>query len=374
MIDVVWRTSIDPSGYSSCARSYVKALYSNKKVNVKVIVDSVARNINAVGIDPSDLLFFSSITVPFPPNGFLDVNHSVPDRMVFGVNKNILYTVAEMDVPHRWVYICNKCDLIMTASSFCKSKLVECGVKEDIVEVVPHCHDTKVWNKDVLPIKINNLKEFNFLFIGDYTPRKNGDLLVESFIKTFSGNKNVSLTIKGYFNSFSLSDQKKLIQRIQAVAEGTGIPKWRRPTIYFYGEPIIESLMPNFMASFDCLISPHRCEGWGLCASLMQMLHKPVIATKFSGNLDFMDDESSYLININGFEDVCDEMSKINPNFEGKQWAKINKDMLCDTMKHVYDNQDEAKKRGELAGIRMAERFSYEVVSDILIEKLERIN
>jgi len=278
-----------------------------------------------------------------------------------------------MDIPNRWVSICNKCDLIMTASNFCKRKMVECGVNENIVEVVPHCHDTKIWNKDVYPIKIHNLKEFNFLFVGDFTPRKNGDLLVDSFIRTFSGNKNVSLTIKGYFNSFSLSDQKKLIKRIQSVAEGTGIPKWRRPTIYFYGEPILESLMPNFMASFDCLVSPHRCEGWGLNLSLMQMLHKPVIATKFSGNLDFMDYESSYLIDIDGFEEVCDEMVKINPNFEGCQWAKINKDMLCEMMKSVCNNPGEAKKRGELAGIRTAERFSYEKVSDILIEKLKGV-
>jgi hypothetical protein len=105
----------------------------------------------------------------------------------------------------------------------------------------------------------------------------------------------------------------------------------------------------------------------------MQMLHKPVIATKFSGNLDFMDYESSYLIDIDGFEEVCDEMVKINPNFEGCQWAKINKDMLCEMMKSVCNNPGEAKKRGELAGIRTAERFSYEKVSDILIEKLKGV-
>lgn len=369
-IDIIWSTNIDPSGYSSCARSYVKSLYRNKDVDVKIRIDNVARNINAMGIDKNDLLFFSSISTK-SILGENVVHHCVPDRMVFGNKKNIIYTVVEMECPRRWTVICNKCDIIMTASNFCKSMMVKCGIEEEKIHVVPHCHNLKDWNPEVKPLNIENLKGFNFLFVGDFTPRKNGDLLVESFIKTFRGNKDVSLTIKGYYNSFGIEDQKKLVDRIRKAIKDTGVPESERPSIFFYGEPILESLMSRFMASFDCLVAPHRGEGWGLTMSQMQFLGKPVISTNYSGNLDFMDSESSYLIDVLGMEPVCEEMIKINPNFKNQSWPIVNEFSLIDLMNHVYENQDEALSKGKMAGEKMVNNFSYEPISNLIVDILK---
>jgi len=369
-INITWSCGIDASGYSSCARSYIKALYENDNSEVKVRVDNVARNINSIGIDKEDLLFFSSISTD-RLIGDNTVNHGVPDRMVFGNKKNIMYTVLEMECSKRWVNICNRCDIIMTASTFCKEMMEKSGIKEEKIHIVPHCHDVGIWNNKVKPLNIDNLKDFNFLFAGDFTPRKNGDLLIENFIKTFEGKTDVSLTIKGYFNSFDINDQKKLLNTIRKIVEGTGIPAHRRPKIYFYGEPVLESLMPRFMASFDCLISPHRAEGWGLFLSQMQFLGKPVISTNYSGNLDFMDKESSYLIDIDGYEPVSKEMIEINPNFKGQEWPIIDVDSLCYLMDYVYINQDEALKKGEKARKKMVKRFSYKPVSNAIIDVLK---
>ena len=370
MIDITWSSSIDASGYSSCARNYIKSLYENPNSSVKMIVNKVARNINAVGIDKDDILFFSSISTDSIV-GENVVNHCVPDRMMFGNKKSILYTVVEMPCPDRWTAICNKCHVVMTASNFCKEIMVDCGIEEKRVHVVPHCLDTNAWNKNVKPLNIGNLKGFNFLFMGDFTPRKNGNLLIESFIKTFEGNRDVSLTVKGYFNSFDIQDQKKLIKRIKKAADNTCVPENRRPSIFFYGEPVYENLMPRFMQSFDCLVSPHRGEGFGLGPFQMQFLGKPSISTNYSGNLDFMDKEWSYLVDIKGFEPVCKEMVEINPNFEGQKWPIVDFDHLCDVMKHVYKNQEEAKKKGETACEKMKKSFSYKVVSDNIIKTLK---
>jgi glycosyltransferase involved in cell wall biosynthesis len=368
-LDVLWTLGIDPSGYSSCARSYIKALHKKSDVNISAYISNIAQNINNLGIDKDELLFFSSIASDFK-NHELIVQHSVPDRFIIGESNNIGYTVVEMECPNRWVNICNKFDLIMTASNFCKEKMIECGIREHIIEVIPHCHDSEIWNPEVKGLNISNLKDYNFLFIGDYTPRKGGDLLIESFIKTFRGNKNVSLTIKGYFNSFSHEDQNKLIERIRNVIKKVDIPEREIPSVYFYGQPIPECLMPRFMASFDCLVFPHRGEGWGLACSQMQFLGKPVIATGYSGNLDFMNDKISHLIETDGFEYVCDEMIKINPNFANKEWIKIKEKSLCELMEHVYYNSQESRCFGKLAYDYMLKNFSYNVVSDKIIDLL----
>jgi len=369
---IVWNTGIDASGYSSCARSYIRALHQNPKASVKAYISNVAKNINAQGLDRDELLFFSRLTTREIPEDHLSVTHSVPERMVLSKRKNILYTVCELQVPKIWTNICNNCDLVMTASSFCKEKLVESGVLDDKIKIVPHCHDISIWNENVKSLNIENLRGYNFLFVGDFTPRKNGDLLIDNFVRTFAGNKDVSLTIKGYFNSFKTEDQKRLLRRIRRCVENSGVGLSQSPPIFFYGEPILENLMPRFMASFDCLISPHRCEGWGLNLSQGQFLHKPVISTNYSGNLDFMNKDISYLIDIDGFEKVCDEMVMICPNYEGFEWAKINRDSLCDTMRHVFNNQDEARQKGIEAGKFMKDKFSYGPISDLLVNVLEK--
>ena len=46
--------------------------------------------------------------------------------------------------------------------------------------------------------------------------------------------------------------------------------------------------MLSLMASVDCFVSLHRSEGFGLGMAQSMYLGKPVIATGYSGNMDFM--------------------------------------------------------------------------------------
>jgi hypothetical protein len=181
-MNIGWICAIDPSGYSSCARSYIKALYENKKCNINTFITNVAHNISLCGIAKMEIDFLSSIATDKMESVENVVNHCVPDRMFFSMKKrNILYTICEMEVPKRWVGICNSCDLIMTASKFSKQVFCENGVKEEKIKIIPHCHDDKIWNPNVKPLNIKNKTGFNFLFAGDYTPRKNGDFLIKCF-------------------------------------------------------------------------------------------------------------------------------------------------------------------------------------------------
>jgi glycosyltransferase involved in cell wall biosynthesis len=366
-MNITWSCSLDASGYSSCARDYVKSLYRNDKCDVNFIINNVARNINAIGIHKEELEFFSKIAVKSANKNSNLVAHSVPDRMVFGNNREILYTVCETEISKRWVKICNKCDIVMTASNFCKEKMIESGCRDNI-HVISHTYNPEIWNSQVKPLFIGNLKKYNFLTVADFTPRKNCEMLIKSFLKTFEGNKNVSLTIKAYFNSFDRRDQIKLVKKIRRISYESGISDERRPTIYFYGEPIPENLMPRFMNSFDCLVSPHRGEGYGLTLSQMASLGKPVLSTNYSGGLDFLNEENSFLIDTNGFEPVCEEMLVINPNYEGMEWIKVDKDSLCDKLRYIYNNQDKAKKKGLIAEKEIKEKTSYDVVSNKIIE------
>ncbi|MDO8610283.1 MAG: hypothetical protein Q7R95_07070, partial [bacterium] len=101
-------------------------------------------------------------------------------------------------------------------------------------------------------------------------------------------------------------------------------------------------------------------------------LGKPVIATNYSGNLGFMNDDNSYLIDVSGIEKIDSEMCNINPNYDDQEWAVISESDLRKKMLYVYDNRKEAKQIGAVASKHIADNFSYKKISDQIIDILEK--
>ena len=58
------------------------------------------------------------------------------------------------------------------------------------------------------------------------------------------------------------------------------------------------------IGSFDALVSLHRSEGVGLHMTEAMWLGVPVIATRYSGNLDFMDDECALLVDLDFHDEL----------------------------------------------------------------------
>ena len=67
------------------------------------------------------------------------------------------------------------------------------------------------------------------------------------------------------------------------------------------GAIILDQTLPRgelngLIQACDCYVSLHRSEGFGLTMAEAMLLGKPVIATGYSGNLEFMDRGNSLLI------------------------------------------------------------------------------
>ena len=85
------------------------------------------------------------------------------------------------------------------------------------------------------------------------------------------------------------------------------------------------------VAAADCMVSLHRSEGLGLHLAEAMWLGTPTIATRYSGNLDFMNDDNSLLIdfelvNIEHGEGVYPAIAK---------WAAPNLEQAADAMRRV---------------------------------------
>lgn len=178
---------------------------------------------------------------------------------------------------------------------------------------------------------------FCFLFLFDYRSvfrRKNPLGLVEAFCKAFEPGSGRSLVIKSVCGDEFPAERRALAA---AVAD--------RPEIHLIEDTITTGMKDAMIASCDCYVSLHRSEGLGLTMAEAMYFGKPVIATAYSGNLDFMTERNSYL--------VPHTMVEIGPDAfpypPDKEWAEPDLERAAALMRQVSEDPEAAALRGRRA-------------------------
>ena len=165
---------------------------------------------------------------------------------------------------------------------------------------------------------------FVFLFCFDMLSifeRKNPLGLIEAFSSAFRNGEGPTLVIKvinGHVESGNLERLK------WAAAE--------RQDIVIMDQYLDHATNLAVMASCDCYVSLHRSEGFGLTLAEAMALAKPVIATGYSGNLDFMTPETCYMVPW-----VFGEVPPgCQPYPSGARWAEPDLEVAAQMMQAAY--------------------------------------
>ncbi len=114
--------------------------------------------------------------------------------------------------------------------------------------------------------------------------RKNVGGLIKAFRQAFRPDDNCYLVLKVNGKTQGAYDY----EMIRAAAEGE--------CILFIEASLSRSETFNFLKSLDVYVSLHRAEGFGLTCAEAMALGLPVIASGYSGNLDFMTTANSILV------------------------------------------------------------------------------
>ena len=104
----------------------------------------------------------------------------------------------------------------------------------------------------------------------------------------------------------------------------------------------------SLMDACDAYVSLHRSEGLGLTMAEAMLMGKPVIATNFSGNVDFMDDSNSLLVR----HELVKLGKPIPPYDADLEWAEPSVEHAAQLMRRVYEDQEWARGRGARQGER----------------------
>ncbi|QEE23683.1 glycosyltransferase family 4 protein [Rhodanobacter glycinis] len=106
----------------------------------------------------------------------------------------------------------------------------------------------------------------------------------------------------------------------------------------------------------DAYVSLHRCEGFGLGMAEAMCLGKPVVATAYSGNMDYMTEANSCLVDYR----VIPVTEGEYPYAEGQQWADPDVGHAATHMSRLYRERAWGTRLGTQAAIDMARDFSME--------------
>jgi glycosyltransferase involved in cell wall biosynthesis len=182
--------------------------------------------------------------------------------------------------------------------------------------------------------------------------------------------KNIEAGIRA-FTRIAAPDVRYIVRSTLPLSnEMRNVPGVVNPMDYFSDDDIAA-----LHRAAQCYVSPHCGEGWGLCMSDAMALGKLVIATGYSGNMDYMDAESALLARFS-VEPVRLPRSRarldFDPSSTAPQWAYVDEDHLGKLMVRARWFWDELAPMREAAKRRMAE-YTPARVGDIMMRRLQVI-
>jgi len=204
--------------------------------------------------------------------------------------------VVETDICNpAWVHACNRMTKVIVPSKFCHSVLSSSGQLTTEVRVIPESFPDEIL--EPASTRIDDIKfqtQFNFLMIGQITgknaenDRKNIFYTIKWFCETFNKDNDVGLVIKTNMGRNTKIDRQIVENTIKSVL--LEIKKKKEPKIYLLHGEMSDAEMASLYRhpQIKALVTLTRGEGYGLPILEAAASGLPIIATNWSGHLDFM--------------------------------------------------------------------------------------
>jgi len=384
------------SGYGARSRDLVKALIRSNKYNLILLSQRWGNTrfgyLEEHGED--EMLSLIAPTLSAKPDVWIQI--TVPNEFQKVGKYNIGVTAGmETTLVHQsWIEGCNRMDLILTSSKHSKKvfensqyEMMDKNTNQPVnklkvetpIEVLFEGVDiTKYTNKSIkseLTEELNKIPEaFCYLLVGHWMQgdfghdRKNVGYTIKSFLETFKNKRTPpALILKTHTATTSIMDKERILDKIDSIKQSV---KGRIPNIYLiHGEISDEQINELYNHSkVKVFVSHTKGEGFGRPLLEFATTGKPIIASGWSGQLDFL--HRNYSILIGG------QLEAVHPSAVAKdmilkeaQWFTPNDTDVNraykQTFKKYKDSVTNARKQRRL----VLDEFTF----DKMAEKLDSI-
>jgi glycosyltransferase involved in cell wall biosynthesis len=391
------------SGYGARSRDIALSLIKSDKYNVKILPQRWGAT--PFGFlqpnNPDHKLIIDCIwnqpQLPKQPDVWIQITVPNEFQQVGKYNIGITAGIETTICAPQWIDGINRMDITLVSSEHAKrvfeassfeeknqqGQVIRKITLEKPVEVLFEGANTDIYKKldtvegEVVE-SINDLvkEEFNFLFVGHWLQgeigqdRKDVGMLIKTFLETFKGKKSKpGLILKTSAGNYSIMDRDSILDKIRQIEETVG---GDLPSIYLlHGELSDKEVNilynhPKVKAS----VSFTKGEGYGRPLLEASIAGKPVIAPKWSGHTDFLDEEMSILL--------PGEVTQLHPSAVVKDmlipesgWFTVDYKKAADTLEDVYKNYKKYTDGAKRQSYRSRTEFSLEKMGNKLLDLLE---
>jgi glycosyltransferase involved in cell wall biosynthesis len=275
------------------------------------------------------------------------------------------YTIAcwfwELEVfPQEWLHALRRVDEVLVSTSFIE-KAIRRVTQKPVWHVplpVNETHDSGLMREDF------GLDKDAFIFLtsfdfNSFLARKNPLATIRAFQRAFAdGRADVGLLIKS-------SNGHHHPQKLQELLEAAAVD----PRIMIRDEVLDRADVQALQRCTDAYISLHRAEGFGLGLAECMLSGKPVIATAWSGNMDFMTVENSCLVDYKLVPVLAGEYL----HYAGQRWAEPSVEHAASHMRRLVDDRSFAARMGKQAAQDIRTKLSSNMVALQIIERIESL-
>ncbi|KAL6989199.1 hypothetical protein U1Q18_014952 [Sarracenia purpurea var. burkii] len=310
-------------------------------------------------------------TLPCPPNGYYGHFRFVIGRTMFETDR--------LNPEH--VRRCNQMNYIWVPTDFHVSTFIKSGVDSSKVVKIVQPVDVKFFDpvkyspfdlasRGVLVLGSNSVnlysnKKFVFLSIFKWEYRKGWDVLLQAYLKEFSKADSVVLYLLTNPYHSERDFGNKIVEFVKDFGFAKPVDGWA--PIYVIDSHIPQIDLPRLYKAADAFVLPSIGEGWGRPLVEAMAMSLAVITTNWSGPTEYLTEENSYPLPMEGLSEVPE-----GP-FRGHLWAEPSVDRLRVLMRRVMSHPEEAKVKGRRAREDMISRFSPEIVAGIVTDHLLQI-
>ena len=363
----------DGSGYSEAARNYVLSIH---KQGYPITVSPITFEQTRPDLGADGQVLHSLVNKKIDYDKV--IVHSTPNLWHhftrYDVNKYIIgYTVWETSKLHPvWVNACSRANEVWVPCDWNIEVFRDSGVNRPLFKV-PHA--IEVVDQNSLPnLSWEGISDNDFVFysIFQWQERKNPYALLAAYNVAFSGVDDVVLVLKTYRRDHASTEEKEHIrQSIIKYRNDFALPHF--PKIVLVVANMSRQEILGLHKRGDAFVLLQRAEGWGLPHFEAAMCGKPVITTDYGGQTEFLKPEHSYLVDSH-LTPVVGMTSFSDTYLSTQYWAEPNVKTAIDSMRHVYENRGEARVRGEKARQYISDNFTWDVVGDIIVKRLQQLD
>lgn len=186
--------------------------------------------------------------------------------------------------------------------------------------------------------------------------RKNPQAAVDAFFKAFNGVDDARLVLK----TRTLANSSEKEQLLESVPNPD--------KIIFLSEDLPKERLNALISVCDVFLSLHHSEGFGLVMAEAMYLGVPVVGTGWSANMEFMDEDTSCVVDYDLVD--IDHYYKYDIN---ASWADPHVDEAASYLRLLHDDTELYDRYVSAGRTRIQECFSIARSGELIKERFERI-